>query len=75
MVAVVHQRKMAFAVVVGLAVAGLCAGAARQPGSPPPETAVQHDNPKDPAEVDRHWTPDRVRQAEENMRHRTGPSD
>ncbi|WP_086844872.1 hypothetical protein [Amycolatopsis kentuckyensis] len=60
------------AVVAALAVAGLCAGAA---GPIPPETAVRHDNPRSPAEVDRHWTPDRVRQAEENMRHRTGPAD
>ena len=66
------KRNAVLAVVAGLAVAGLCAGAA---GRIPPETAVQHRNPRDPVEVDRHWTPDRVRQAEENMRHRTGPSD
>jgi ABC-type oligopeptide transport system substrate-binding subunit len=73
------SRKKAFfvlAVVAGLAAAGLSAAAARQPGTAPgPETAVEHRNTQDPAEVDRHWTPDRIRQADENMRHQSGPAD
>ncbi|WP_328449887.1 hypothetical protein [Amycolatopsis sp. NBC_00438] len=73
------SRKKAFlvlAVVAGLAAAGLSAAAARQaPPAPGPETAVEHRNPQDPGEVDRHWTPDRFRQADENMRHQSGPAD
>ncbi|MEV7092555.1 hypothetical protein AB0M80_06890 [Amycolatopsis sp. NPDC051045] len=84
-VLMIRKRKttiLVLAVIAGLAAAGLSAGAARQtgPAGDParpgePETAVEHRNTQGPAVVDRHWTPDRFRQAEENMRHQTGPSD
>jgi hypothetical protein len=50
--------------------------ARRPPGSPyGPETAVVHSSTQRPEQVRSHWTPERVRQAQRNMRNRTGDQD
>lgn len=69
---------MGFA-AAGLAAIGIATAAAAQGGGPDParrsprpphspDIAVVHRSTEDPAEVQRHWTPERIRQADENMR-------
>jgi hypothetical protein len=68
-------------VTVGVTALGIAQRGAPDPArhssrlAPDPEVAVVHRSTQDPQEVRRHWTPDRMRQAHENMRHRTGPDD
>ncbi|MGW1200260.1 hypothetical protein ACWD4B_31130 [Streptomyces sp. NPDC002536] len=65
------------AVALGLAItAALWPDRDAAPGPPSrPETAVVHDSTGNPKEVEEHWTPERIRQSDENMRHATGKDD
>ncbi|GHF50148.1 hypothetical protein GCM10010218_34580 [Streptomyces mashuensis] len=43
------------------------------PQQPPPDAPVTQVAPGGPDDVARHWTPERVREAQENMRHGGDP--
>ncbi|WP_414166528.1 hypothetical protein ACMATS_01295 [Streptoverticillium reticulum] len=77
------RKAKATLVAAGAVALGLAITAALWPGDrdaapgPPsrPETAVVHDSTANPKEVEEHWTPERIRQSDENMRHATGKDD
>jgi hypothetical protein len=73
----ISRKGTAFIVAGGVLVGGFSLAAARQSRSDPtkpssisqsPDTPVTRHSSQSPAEVQRHWTPDRIRQAQENMR-------
>ncbi|MFF4739775.1 hypothetical protein ACFY2W_28390 [Streptomyces sp. NPDC001262] len=77
------RKAKATLVAAGAVALGLAITAALWPGDrdaapgPPsrPETAVVHDSTGNPKEAEEHWTPERIRQSDENMRHATGKDD
>ncbi len=79
----VSRKVKAAIAAAGAAALALAITAALRPGSrdthpdppPHPESAAVHDSTQDPQDVERHWTPERVREAQENMRHATGHDD
>lgn len=83
MIPMVSRKAKAALVAVGAVALGLAVTAALWPGDrdaapgPPsrPETAVVHDSTGNPAEAEEHWTPERIRRSDENMRHATGKDD
>jgi len=71
---VTAKRKAIVVVAGGILLGGLVAGASRRSGlgvTARPKSAnvaVTRQSDRNPAEVERHWTPERIRQAQENMR-------
>jgi hypothetical protein len=73
------SKKILAVAVATIAVAGAAAAVtvARAGAATPaaPDAPVVHHSKQDPADVRRYWTPERVRQAQENTRHDTSGLD
>lgn len=73
------SKKVLIVVAATIAAAGVAAvvtvaqAGAATPADP--ATPVVHHSKQDPADVRRYWTPERIRQAQENMRHNTSGLD